>query len=240
MLSALKWITALIFVAIIASTAYKINTFRLIETSQYLSNVSQLISLQGVDEYVIAELQTNEDFHKGLTKRVKIPGLFSISAAKLGADVSAVATYKYYVKLSEVKYGIEGDTLVLNVPALYLSVPVAFDSATLKTSCSSTSMFVKCKPLVNDLISDITGVLETKGKLNLSNVFEKAAKALADNFDSFAKNNEKDVFYKNIAVVFTNESATSRRLFNYNKSFCGNEPCKLELPLSDGRFLTIK
>ncbi len=86
----------------------------------------------------------------------------------------------------------------------------------------------------------VTSKLEAKGDLAMANVYEKAAKALADNFDSFAKLNNKDVFYKNIAVVFANEPSQSRRMFNYNKSFCGDQPCTLEVPFGNGRFLTIQ
>ncbi len=74
----------------------------------------------------------------------------------------------------------------------------------------------------------------------MANVYDKSAKALADNFDSFAKHNNKEVFYKNIAVIFANEPSQSRRMFNYNKSFCGNEPCSVEIPFGNGRFLTIQ
>ncbi len=81
--------------------------------------------------------------------------------------------------------------------------------------------------------------MEAKGNSNITNMYEKSAKALADHFDSF-KHNNKEVFYKNIAVIFANKPSQSRRMFNYNKSFCGNEPCSVEIPFGNGRFLTIQ
>lgn len=61
MLSAIK---ALILVLIIGVVIYKFNVFRFIETREYTTNFSQFVSLRGVDEYVVNELRTNENFHR--------------------------------------------------------------------------------------------------------------------------------------------------------------------------------
>jgi hypothetical protein len=134
---------------------------------------------------------------------------------------------------------MRGDTLVVNAPSLYLSTPVAYDSATVKNNCNASTPLVDCKPTINILMSEVTGRLAENGKAQMSFVFDKAAKALADTLDMLAKNNEKTIFYKNIVVVFANETGQSERMFNYNKSLCGDAPCKLEIPFGNDRFLTI-
>jgi len=58
MLSAIK---ALILVLLIGVVIYKIS---FIETREYTTNFSQFVSLRGVDEYVVNELRTNENFHR--------------------------------------------------------------------------------------------------------------------------------------------------------------------------------
>ena len=58
MLSAIK---ALILVLIIGVVIYKIS---FIEAREYTTNFSQFVSLRGVDEYVVNELRTNENFHR--------------------------------------------------------------------------------------------------------------------------------------------------------------------------------
>jgi hypothetical protein len=236
MLSTLKVITALIFASIIIYFIYQYKNFHFLETDKYSSSFSQFISLKGTDEYVISELKTAEKFDDHWVKKIPHTG---IVVARVDAEITMVASFKYYVKLGELKYTIENDTLVFNVPNLYLSKPVAYDSSTLQRKCDSDGL-ATCKGTLDSLITGSTGKLEVKGNLEMANVYEKSAKALADNFDSFAKHNNKEVFYKNIAVIFANEPSQSRRMFNYNKSFCGNEPCALEIPFGNGRFLTIQ
>ena len=206
-----------------------------IEAREYTTNFSQFVSLRGVDEYVVNELRTNENFHRESEKIL----WHDIPIGRAVADISLIASFKYFVKLRELKYEIEGDTLVVNVPSIYLSTPVAYDSATVKNNCNASTPFVDCKPTINILMSEVTGKLAEQGKAQMALVFDKAAKALADNLDMLAKNNEKVIFYKNIAVVFANEAGQSQRMFNYNKSLCGEGPCKLEIPFGNDRFLTI-
>jgi hypothetical protein len=236
MISALKAVTALIFASIIIYAIYQYKNFHFIETYKYSSSFSQFISLKGTDEYVISELKTAEKFDDHWVKKIHNTG---IVVARVDAEISMVASFKYYVKLGELKYAIENDTLVFNVPNLYLSKPVAYDSSTVQRKCDADGL-ATCKDTLDKLIAGTTEKLEVKGNLAMTNMYEKSAKALADNFNSFAKNNNKEVFYKNIAVIFANEPSQSRRMFNYNKSFCGNEPCAVEIPIGNGRFLTIQ
>ena len=184
---------------------------------------------------MISVLTTKEEFHRESEELF----LSKISVGRAIADVLLVASFKYYVKLGELKYAIENDTLVFTVPQLYLSKPVAYDTATEKRSCNSSPL-INCQPTLDNLLLEITGKLEEKGNLAMTNMYEKSAKTLADNFDSFVKQNNKEVFYKNIAVIFANEPSQSRRMFNYNKSYCGDKPCSLELPVGNGRLLTIQ
>ncbi len=236
MISVLKAITAFIFASIIVYLIYQYKTFHFLETDRYSSSFSHFISLKGADEFVISELKSAEKFDEHWDK--KIPNI-GVVVAKVDAEISMVASFKYYVKLGELKYTIENDTLVFNVPNLYLSKPVAYDSSTIQIKCDADGL-ASCDGSRDRLMRGVTSKLEAKGDLAMANVYEKAAKALADNFDSFAKLNNKDVFYKNIAVVFANEPSQSRRMFNYNKSFCGDQPCTLEVPFGNGRFLTIQ
>lgn len=230
MLSTLKVVKALIFAAIIIYLIYLFNTFNVIETERYNSSFSQFISLKGTDEFVISVLDTTEINETDWVKKI-----LGIPFASVDAEIKLVASYKYYIKLSELKYSIEDDTIVFNVPSLYLSTPVAFDSSTLQRKCDSDG-FATCKGSLNNLTKEITGKLEVKGNAHMSTMYDKSAKTLADNFNSFAKQNN-DVDYNNIAVVFANEPSQSRHIFNYNKNDCGNEPCSLPVPISSNGFL---
>jgi hypothetical protein len=65
-------------------------------------------------------------------------------------------------------------------------------------------------------------------------VYDKAAKALADNLNNYFDANGYGCNYKSIVVSFSSEGGQSQRQFNYNDSFCGKEPCSLELDLGKG------
>jgi hypothetical protein len=64
MLKMIRGITAFILVLILGFVIYKFNVLRFIETREYTTNFSQFVSLRGVDEYVVNELRTNENFHR--------------------------------------------------------------------------------------------------------------------------------------------------------------------------------
>jgi hypothetical protein len=94
----------LIFASIIIYFIYQYKNFHFLETDKYSSSFSQFISLKGTDEYVISELKTAEKFEEHWVK--KIPHT-EIVVARVDADISMVASFKYYVKLGELKYTIE-------------------------------------------------------------------------------------------------------------------------------------
>ena len=109
--------------------------------------------LRFIDEYVVNELRTNENFHRESEKIL----WHDIPIGRAVTDISLIASFKYFVKLRELKYEIESDTLVVNVPSLYLSTPVAYDSATVKNNCNASTPFVDCKSTINILMSEVTG-----------------------------------------------------------------------------------
>ena len=197
-----------------SSLAYLFYDFSIFENRELASHVSQFIALKGGDEYVIAELVTTEHLHRESGKHLKY---LDISILHADLAVSLQAHFKYYIKLSELEYSMTDDTLVFTVPKLYLSTPVAFESSTFKPDCQA-SLFSNCKKISSKMISELSKDLEEKGLSELPVVYEKAAKALADNFDAFVRNNEIIVFHRNIAVVFSDEAGPSQRLFSYDKN----------------------
>lgn len=100
--------------------------------------------------------------------------------------------------------------------------------------------FPACKRANDDLNFQLTNELQKRGKTYKAIAYTDAANSLAHNFDSFAKNNDKGIYYKKIAVIFDDEIGKPRREFEINKSYCGDEPCKLEVPVGNGQILTIK
>ena len=211
MTSTFKTIIAFILAS---SLAYLFHDFSIFEKRELASHVSQFIALKGGDEYVIAERVTTEHLHRESGKHLKY---LDIPIQHADLDVSLQAHFKYYIKLSELEYSMADDTLVFNVPKLYLSSPVAFESSTFKPDCQA-SLFSNCKKISSKMMSELSKDLEEKGLSELPVVYEKAAKALADNFDDFVKNNENIVFHRNIAVVFSDEAGPSQRLFSYDKN----------------------
>jgi hypothetical protein len=144
------------------------------------------------------------------------------------AGVSLDAYYKYHVKFSELKYTLDGETLVFSVPDLYLSAP-SFRNLVLK--CGTTG-FGSCSPVYESLLPNVEGYLYDKGMLGLQNARENAAKSLADNFFEFAKNNN-NLFFKKISVTFVNENSKSSRVFDYSNGYCGGDSCIADFKIGD-------
>ena len=211
MISTFKTIIAFILAS---SLAYLVYDFSIFENRELASHVSQFIALKGGDEYVIAEMVTTEHLHRESGKHLKY---LDIPIQHADLAVSMQVHFKYYIKLSELEYSMADDTLVFTVPKLYLSTPVGFESSTFKPDCQA-SFFSNCKKISVKMMSELSKDLEEKGLSELPVVYEKAAKALADNFDDFVRNNENVVFHRNIAVVFSDEAGPSQRLFSYDKN----------------------
>jgi hypothetical protein len=229
-------ISVLIFISVgLAMWLYFGQKIRLFETKEVNTTVSQFLDLSGADEYIIAQLITQESFTKE-----KYKYLFDLPIGDTAASIYLVAHYKYHIKLSELKYSVMGGDLVFHVPQLYLSTPVSFEFSTVNELCSASLLGIDCAEMLKQLKNEVSNELAKKGRLQVGSVYDKAAKALADNFNNFNNSNRYAVDYKNIVVVFDKEASHSQRQFSYNKSYCGSEACSLELNLISDWIFTIK
>jgi hypothetical protein len=204
------------------------NTTVLDTKEQSEKNVSKFIQIKGVDELVVTEIQNNENFSDSSCTGGRV-WFTNWCMGRGNVNVSFDAHYKYHVKLGELKYTLEDDTLVFKVPDLYLSKPVGYDK--LATNCDTTGIG-SCSPVYEYLLPNVAGYLENKGILGLQNARENAAKSLADNFFEFAKNNN-NLFFKKISVIFVNENGKSSRDFNYSSGYCEGNPCKFDFKVND-------
>lgn len=206
-----------------------------IDTHEVSKSFGQFIALKGTDEYVVAQLVSNEEF---ITEQYKY--LLGYPVGDTSAKLSLVANYKYYVKLAELTHQIENDIIVIRVPKLYLSSPVAFDFSSVQENGRKFLFGDDVKNLLDRLKSDVSGELTRKGRSQVGVVYDKAAKALADNFNNYFNANGYGNHYKSIVVIFSSEGGRSHRQFRYGNSLCGTESCSLELDLGKGRVFTIR
>lgn len=208
---------------------------QLINTQELSNNFGQFIKLEAADEYVIAQLETNEEF---ITEKYNY--VMGFPVGDTNAKLSLVAHYKYYIKLAELTHNAENGIVFIHVPKLYLSTPVAFEFSTVRESSRKFLFGEDEKNLLDQLKKDVSGELIIKGRSQVGVVYDKAAKALADNLNSYFNLNGYGRNYKSMVVTFSSEHSQSKRQFNYNSSFCGKESCSLELDLGKGRIFTIK
>lgn len=209
--------------------------FSILNRHQASENFSQFIALQGEDEYVIARLVSHETFSEEA-----FIDIMGFPIGNTDATVSLVAHYKYFIKLSELTHQLKGDVLILNVPSLYLSTPVAFEFSTVKESGNTFAFGPDKTELIEQIKARASSELSQKGRLQINTVYDKAAKALADNINSFYEANGNSGFHKEIAVIFANEKSPSQRKFSYKNSFCKGGPCKLEINLGKERVLILE
>ncbi len=231
-----------------AATIKNDDNMRLINTTSYLTNLNKFVTSVGTDEYVIVKSTKVENFTRESGKHINTPfGPISTSHSTIKANVEA--NYSYHVNLTTLKYSMENEILVFNVPKLFLSKPVAENTAAYNYKCRTTilkqdvpydDLSPDCTKAGNLLHTELSNELEATGETNKANVYTDAATSLAHNFDSFAKNNDKGIYYRKISVIFDDEIGKPRREFEINKSYCGDEPCKLEVPVGNGQILTIK
>ena len=222
---------AIIFVSLVIYN----HKFSVINTNVINSDVSQFIELKGVDEYALALLITNEEF---TTKKYNY--VMDLPVGDTDANLSLVAHYKYYIKFAELRHNIENGIVYIHAPNLNLSTPVAFEFSTVQENQNESLFGPDGKMLIEQLKKDISEKLINKGRLHIGAVYDKAAKALADNFNAYFIANGNGRYYKSIAVIFSNEKGQSERQFNYNNSYCGKEQCSFELDLGKGRILTFR
>ncbi|MFI3189524.1 hypothetical protein BCS42_03530 [Crenothrix sp. D3] len=226
--------TFIILITIGLSWLFFTDKLSLIRQETIEKDFSQIVNIDGKDEYVVAELTTNEDF---TTQKYTYVG--GLPVGDTTVNLSLVAHYKYYLKFAELTLNVENETVFFHVPKLYLSTPVAFDFSTVQENSSEFLFGADGTELLNQLKNEVSGKLIAKGKLQIGVAYDKAAKALADNFNAHFQKNGHGRYYKNIVVVFSSEHSQSQRQFNYNNSFCGKESCLMELDLGRGGVLTI-
>jgi len=206
----------------------------LINTQEVSKSLSQFVAISGEDEFVVAKLITNEEF-----TIEKYNNLMGFPIGDSSVKLSLVANYKYFVNLSGLKLDIENDTVVIHAPKLDLSLPVAFDFSTVRESWRRFLFAPDHKMLLDQLRSEVTTELAKKGQSHVNAVYDKAAKALADNFNRHFSENGYGGYYKSIVVIFASDRSPSRRQFNYAHSLCGKEECSLEIGLGKGLFFSI-
>ncbi|MCX7084930.1 MAG: hypothetical protein NTY69_05265 [Methylococcales bacterium] len=197
-------------IAFIVIAVYWLNPMNT-DSNPHQQTLSQFVSLNSTDEYVLAKFQTLENIHHLFVKHIPYT---DIPYGKIDANLSVMVHYRYHIKLSELSYSLNDDTLVFTLPRLYLMTPVAHDTSTLSRKCHSV-LLASCKNTLNTLMTEVSSVLADRGKDHKHNVYDVAAKALADRFDAFMKLNEKPVFYRAIVVVFEDENTPSQRVFRY-------------------------
>ena len=207
----------------------------LVNTHEVDKSFSQFIAMKGTDEYVIAQLDTHEEF--SIDKFNKV---MEFPIGDTHANLSLVANYKYYVKLAELTHHIQAGVVYIDAPKLYLSTPVAFDFASAQENTAKFMFGVDEKALLSQLKNEATEKLRTKGQAQVGVMYDKAAKALADNINNYFKANGLSGNYKDIVVSFGSEGSASKRQFKYNESYCGEKPCRLELNLGKELILKIK
>lgn len=195
----------------------------------YSTSFARFVSLETNDEYVIATLKTSETY----IETHCVQQMFGKCILPTQVEVNPDVFYKYFIKLSELKFESVNDTLKLEAPHLYLSTPVAIDTATIEHKCKSAIPNLNCKETFNQLMDRLSNNLTTKGNSQVDSIYEKAAKSLADNINTFLKTQDNKIGYKNISVTFNNEDGHLEHLFRYNDSYCGAKPCSAEISLGE-------
>jgi hypothetical protein len=204
--------------------------------NDYMSNVGRFVKLESNDEYVIATLQTSETY----SETHCVETIFGKCILPTRVEVNPDVFYKYFIKLSDLKFALSGETLKLEAPHMYLSTPVPIDPASIQHKCKSTIPNLNCKQTFNSMMNSLSSWLVTNGLVQMESVYEKAAKSLADNINTFLKNQDSKIGYKNISVSFNDEKGNSEHLFRYNNSYCGAKSCLVEISLGENRHLVIQ
>ena len=204
--------------------AFQNGSFSIFDRNGISNSFSQFISLEGADEYVIAKLNSHETLNRHEYRRV-----FGLPVGDTRVSLSLVAHYKYYVKLAELSQQLEGDTLFIQVPELYLSKPVAFEFSSVRVNEQVQAFGPDQQELSHKLKQEASTELALKGRLHTAAVYDRAARALAENFNNYFKHNQMHTYYKDIAIIFSSENKQSIRRFMFNQGFCGPLPCLMRL-----------
>lgn len=221
---------ALVFVAL-----FIYNKASVKNTDNVLRIATQFAALEQKDEYIIAEFKNHE-----ILTREQYNLFFDYPLGDTTATINLDAIYKYYVKLAELSVNINNETIFIEVPKLYLSLPVAFELSSVSEESKKFMFGPNEKELLKKLKQNVSAELAQKGNAQVGVVYDKAAKSLADNYNSFLIANGYGDYYKNIVVTFANENSKLQRQFHYNDSLCGDKKCLLELNINKGLFFTIR
>jgi len=196
------------------------------------ASFANFIGSNSMDEYVVADLIAGEKF-----SRTEFNEFMGWLIGDTTAEISLTANYRYFVKLQELQHRAEAGVIYIKIPNLYLSAPVAFELSSVTET--EVMKLLGPKGTSDNLKRDISSKLVEKGNLQKRMVYDKAAKALADNFNVYFKNNGFGEYYKSIVVTFSSEGSSSDRQFNYNESYCGAKPCRIELNLGNNLIFKI-
>lgn len=211
------------------------NKASLKDTENVLRITSQFGALEQKDEYVIAEFKNHEEL-----KREQYNFFLDYPLGDTSATIILDAIYKYYVKLGDLSVNINNQTIFIEAPKLYLSLPVAFEMSSVSEESSKFIIGPNENELLKKLKQEVSSELAKKGNAQVSVVYDKAAKSIADNYNNFLIVNGYGDYYKNIVVSFVSEKSKSQRQFHYNDSLCGNDKCLLELKINKELFFTIR
>ncbi len=206
---------------------------KVMTTRQFQSTFTQLHYIAKTDEYVVVE--ESNSVTMGLEATRMLIERWPIGEGQ--AELVVSATFKYFVKLSELRYQLEDRVLEIRVPKLYLSTPVAFDTANIKNQSSSSWLGPSSDAMRDELMKKVSDNLRLQGKMQIDNVRDKAAESLAENLNSFFSNNNASGYYDRIKVVFKDDRQQLVRLFEFNNSFCGDKACDFMLELPDNATL---
>lgn len=199
----------LVFIVVIAVSLFVyVNS----KQAQAIQETIYGLGLQEKEELIVAELTATEVFSKTEYNYLfeKFPFGDTTTSIKLTAH------YKYYFKLSELSYELKRDTLILQSPRLYISLPIAFDIDSIVEDCDAHFFAPNCKESSQHLKSEISQQMPKLAKLRVSMVYDKAAKSLADVFYNFLTHNSYPIGFSKIMVVIGEENSKSTRIYAYD------------------------
>ncbi|MBL4621255.1 MAG: hypothetical protein JKY89_02545, partial [Immundisolibacteraceae bacterium] len=203
----LALITLIIFIITSILIYFACNKLPSFNKEIIINSTSQFIEMKGKDEYIIAKLTSAETFSKK-----EYDKLGSLYIGDSSAQVSAIAHYKYYIKLSELGFEVKDNNHVkFTIKKLHLSSPVAFDSGSLTSRRSWKLLGTSSKEIETYLKKNLSTFLYNKGQRAIPTVSDIAAKGLAKNMAAFYKKNGINI--KKISVGYENSNINN--VFNF-------------------------
>jgi len=224
-------VLSLVLIMLVAGLFYT-GKLSIIDQRELAQSFTQFIAIQGEDEYVVASLHNRETFDLQEFKEI-----LGMPIGDTEARISLDAHYKYFIKLSLLRVSLQEDTITIRAPKLLLSTPIAFDMASFKQTQKKFALGPNKAEVMNKLQQKAALGLLAKGNRYKSIVYDKAAKALADNLHQYYMANGFEGYYKSIEVVFADEKTQSQRVFNYKNASCQVSACNAYIELNDDKRL---